>query len=101
MRRPRVGADAFPTGGPEATDRALARANDASAIVLVEGYSDQVALETLAARRGRNLAAEGVAVVPVGGAKAVARFVTRFGPHGSDTRLAGLCDLGEEEMVRS
>ena len=35
--------------------------------MLVEGISDQGAVETLARRRGRDLAAERVAVVPMGG----------------------------------
>jgi hypothetical protein len=64
--------------------------------VLVEGTSDQVALEALAERRGRNLAAEGTTVVPIGGAQAIGNFLRRFGPHGLDVRLAGLCDAAEE-----
>jgi hypothetical protein len=64
--------------------------------VLVEGVSDKVALETLALRRGRNLAAEGVSVLPIGGAQAVGRFLTRYGPRGSNVELAGLCDAAEE-----
>ena len=70
------------------------------AVVLVEGSSDQVALETLAERRGRNLGAEGVSVVPIGGAQAIGRFLNRFGPQGSDVRLAGLCDAAEEGDFR-
>jgi hypothetical protein len=65
-------------------------------VVLVEGISDQVAVETLAGRRGRNLAAEGISVVPMGGAQAVGGFLDRFGPRGLDVRLSGLCDAGEE-----
>ena len=65
--------------------------------MLVEGVSDQVALETLARRRGRDLAAEGVSVLPIGGAHAVGRFLDRYGPRGSDVMLAGLCDAGEED----
>jgi hypothetical protein len=90
----------FPPAGPEATNRALAKAGRARAVVLVEGFSDQIAIETLAVRRGRDLAAEGVVVVPIGGAQAVARFARQFGPRGSNLRLAGLCDLGEEEVYR-
>jgi hypothetical protein len=97
-RRARV--DSVPGGGPQATRRALARLGDSRAIVLVEGISDQIALETLAARRGRNFDREGVSVVPIGGAQAIGRFLTRFGPSGSDLRLAGLCDTGEEEVFR-
>jgi len=70
------------------------------AIVLVEGTSDQHALEALAERRGRSLDAEGIAIVPIGGAQSIGRFLTRFGPHGLDVRLAGLCDAGEEADFR-
>ncbi len=70
------------------------------AIVLVEGLSDQIALETLAVRRGRDLGGEGISVVPIGGAQAIGRFLARFGPQGSNARVAGLCDAGEEELFR-
>jgi hypothetical protein len=89
-----------PTAGPEATARALAKVSDASAIVLVEGVSDQIALEALAVRRGRDLGAQHVVVLPVGGAHAVVRHLTRFGPKGANVRLAGLCDVGEEAVFR-
>jgi hypothetical protein len=89
-----------PPGGPQATRRALARVADARAIVLVEGISDQIALATLAARRRRDLDDEGIVVVPIGGAQAIGRFLARFGPRGLDTKLAGLCDAGEEEVFR-
>jgi hypothetical protein len=62
----------------------------------VEGVSDQAAVEALAVRRGRDLEAEGVAVVPIGGAQAIGRFVEHYGPHGLGLRLAGLCDAAEE-----
>jgi hypothetical protein len=87
-------------GGPPATTRALARANEARAVVLVEGISDQIALETLAARRDRDLERERVAIVPIGGAHAIERFLRRFGPHGQGATLAGLCDAGEEDVFR-
>ena len=64
--------------------------------MLVEGVSDQRALEALASRRGRNLDEELVSVVPMGGAQAIGSFLDRFGPHGLDVRLAGLCDVAEE-----
>ena len=81
-KRARAGArtEAVPGGGPQATKRALERLGESRAIVLVEGLSDQIALETLAARRGRNLDAEGISVVPIGGAQAIERFLARFGP---------------------
>jgi hypothetical protein len=70
------------------------------AVVLVEGISDQVALEALAQRRGRNLDAEGISIVPIGGAQAIGNFLDRFGPNGYDVKLAGLCDAGEEGDFR-
>jgi hypothetical protein len=70
------------------------------AVVLVEGVSDKVALETLAVRRGRNLAAESVSVVPVGGAQAIGRFLKLYGPGGLDVVLAGFCDAGEQHAMR-
>jgi hypothetical protein len=67
------------------------------AVVLVEGISDKHALEALAERRGRDLDAEGVAVVPIGGAQALGRFLSS---QAHDVRLAGLCDAGEERDFR-
>jgi hypothetical protein len=67
-----------------------------SAVVLVEGMSDQGAIEALAKRHGRNLAQEGVVVVAMGGAQAIGRFLDLFGPPRTDVKLAGLCDAGEE-----
>lgn len=69
-------------------------------VVLVEGISDQVALEALAERRGRNLDAEGISIVPMGGATNIRSFLDVFGPPGLDVRLAGLCDAGEEDDFR-
>jgi len=89
-----------PAAATEATARALVKAAAADAVVLVEGISDQIAGETLGVRRGRDLGAEGMVVLPVGGAHAVTRYLTRFGPAGAGLRLAGLCDLGEENVFR-
>lgn len=69
-------------------------------VVLVEGISDQVAIEALALRLGRDLAAEGVMVVAMGGATSIRRFLDLFGPSGLGLRLAGLCDAGEEGFLR-
>jgi hypothetical protein len=73
---------------------------DVSTVVLVEGISDQRAVEALARRHGRDLRVEGIAVVPMGGAHAVASFVDHYGPRGRGLRLAGLCDIGEEPFFR-
>ena len=66
------------------------------AVILVEGVSDQAAIESLAVRRGRDLGGEGVFVVPMGGATNSGHFLDLFGPRGLGVRLAGLCDEGEE-----
>lgn len=69
----------------------------ARAVVLVEGISDRIALETLAARRGRDLVVEGVTVVPIGGAQAIGRSL---GALADGVSVAGLCDAGEEREFR-
>ena len=76
---------------PQTAEAFLART-----VVLVEGISDQLALRALAERRGRNLDAEGISIVPMGGARNIGRYLDLFGPQGFDVRLAGLCDLAEE-----
>jgi hypothetical protein len=82
-REPRAGAAAAPR-----------------AVVLVEGRSDQAALETLAGRRGRILGPGGISVVPMGGATNIGHFLDVFGPRGLGVRLAGLCDAAEEGYFR-
>jgi hypothetical protein len=77
-----------------------AEAFQGRAVVLVEGVSDQVALEALAKRRGRDLEAEGVSILPIGGAQAIGSFLELLGPQGYDVKLAGLCDVGEEDEFR-
>ena len=84
----------------EATAAALARAESARAVVLVEGISDQMALETLASRLGRDLGAEKIVIVPIGGAHAVTRYLVRFGPEGAGLTIVGMCDAGEEHYFR-
>jgi hypothetical protein len=69
---------------------------DPQAIVLVEGVSDQLALEALATRRGHDLNAQGISIVAMGGATNIGSFLKRWGPQGLGLRLAGLCDANEE-----
>jgi hypothetical protein len=84
-----------------AVAEAAARAAPGSCtVVLVEGMSDQAAVRVLAARQGRDLRAEGVFVVPMGGATNIGHFLGLFGPRGFGVRLAGLCDEGEEGDFR-
>jgi len=68
------------------------------AVVIVEGDSDRVALETLAKRRGRDLAAEGVEITAIGGAHAIRRFMEKL--DGSEVQLVGLVDARQEEVFR-
>jgi hypothetical protein len=86
----------IPSGGPEATARALERVDAARSVVLVEGLSDELALDALGRLRGVDLEAERVAILPIGGAHAVGRFAARF-PH---ARVGGLCDAGEQDLFR-
>src|SRR5262245_57546782 len=60
-----------PAAATEATARALTKAAAAESILVVEGISDQIAIETLAARLGRDLDADRVVVLPTGGAHAM------------------------------
>jgi hypothetical protein len=61
-------------------------------VVLVEGVSDRLALEALASRLGRDLEAEGVDVVPMGGYGNLPRALDQH----RGARIAGLYDSGEE-----
>ena len=70
------------------------------AAVLVEGDSDRVALHTAAERRGRDLAAEGIDVVAMGGITNTRAFASHYGPRGLRVPLAGLYDAPEESKVR-
>ena len=89
-----------PDDRTESASPQTAEVSSARAVVLVEGISDRLALEALAERRGRNLDAEGVSILPMGGAQAIGRFLDRFGPRGLGVRLAGLCDAAEERDFR-
>jgi hypothetical protein len=99
-RRALAGYDSGPDATIRATARGLAKVDNAAAVVLVEGISDQIALETAAAGLGRDLEAERVVILPIGGAHAIGRFLTRLGTLGTRRRLAGLCDLREEAIFR-
>jgi Overcoming lysogenization defect protein-like, TOPRIM domain len=89
-----------PAAATEATAVALARADGARTVVLVEGVSDQIAVEALAGRLGRDLATEGVTVLPAGGAHGFGGYLRRFGPLGAGARLAGLYDAGAQRKLR-
>ncbi|MEQ8146152.1 TOPRIM nucleotidyl transferase/hydrolase domain-containing protein [Streptomyces sp. OP7] len=88
-------ATAWAAGGPGDPVRELAGRLSVRTVVLLEGLSDQAAVGALAARHGRDLAAEGVCVLPMGGAMNVGRFSALLGPRGLGLRLTGLCDERE------
>ncbi|GAA2065258.1 hypothetical protein GCM10009801_10420 [Streptomyces albiaxialis] len=83
-------------GGSGERARDLAARLDVRTVVLLEGPSDFAAVEALAALRGRDLAAEGVCVLPMGGAMSVGRYAGLLGPNGLGLRLTGLCDEREQ-----
>ncbi|MFF4086539.1 TOPRIM nucleotidyl transferase/hydrolase domain-containing protein [Streptomyces nigra] len=86
---------AWAAGGDGGPARELAGRLPVRVAVLLEGPSDAAAVNALAQRRGRDLAAEGVCVLPMGGAMSVGRFAELLGPSGLGIRLAGLCDERE------
>ncbi|QHZ00275.1 hypothetical protein SSPS47_34815 [Streptomyces sp. S4.7] len=89
---------AWAAGGPGERAHELAASLPVRAAVLLEGPSDVAAVNALAARRGRNLAAEGICVLSMGGAMSVGRFVSLLGPPGLGVRLTGLCDEQERSF---
>lgn len=67
------------------------------AVLLVEGGSDREAVLAAARGQGRDLVAEGVAVVPMGGATGIRRCLAAVPP---GVRVGGLYDVGEADVVR-
>src|SRR5215475_13133290 len=63
-------------------------------VVLVEGITDRIALESVARRLG--LVLDGIEIVPIGGAQAIRRASARY----EGERVVGLCDVGEERWFR-
>jgi hypothetical protein len=69
-------------------------------VVLVEGHSDRVALETLAEIAGRDLSAAGVEIAVMGGITNTRTFASRYGPRGLAVPLLGLYDAPDEAKLR-
>ncbi|MGH3417300.1 MAG: TOPRIM nucleotidyl transferase/hydrolase domain-containing protein [Actinocrinis sp.] len=86
------------TGG--GTGGSTERHTATQAVVLVEGVSDRVALETVARRRGMDLEADGVAVVAMDGITNVSRFLAHYRANEPHTQITGLYDEAEESFVR-
>ncbi|MGW6820079.1 TOPRIM nucleotidyl transferase/hydrolase domain-containing protein [Streptomyces sp. NPDC055005] len=95
MQAFRNAVDDWASGGPGGPAGELARLLGLRTAVLLEGPSDLAAVEALTVRRGRDLAAEGVCVVSMGGAMSVGRYAGLLGPPGLGLRLTGLCDERE------
>ncbi|WP_354638090.1 TOPRIM nucleotidyl transferase/hydrolase domain-containing protein [Kitasatospora camelliae] len=95
MRAFRDAVTSWAGGGPGEPAGELAVRLGLRTAVLLEGPSDLAAVETLAERHGRDLAAEGVCVLPMGGAMNAGRYAALLGPPGLGLGLAGLCDEGE------
>ncbi|WP_256104717.1 TOPRIM nucleotidyl transferase/hydrolase domain-containing protein [Streptomyces sp. ODS05-4] len=91
----RTAVGVWASGGDGEVVRELAGRVPVGAVVLLEGLSDAAAVEALAAGLGRDLAADGVCVLPMGGAMNVGRFAEFLGPSGLGLRLTGLCDENE------
>ena len=68
-------------------------------VVLVEGNSDRTALLTLAARDGRDLAAEGITIVAMDGITNTGAFAARYGPMGLGLTLRGMYDAPDEDKL--
>ena len=88
--------DGYETGAEahlRATEAALAAAVDATVVVLVEGISDQIAVDAMLARSDRGLD-DLVVAVPIGGAQAVDKALARFSER-DDLMVLGLCDYAE------
>jgi len=70
----------------------------AQLVILVEGVSDQLAIEVVAERLGRDLDSDGLSVVPMHGAGNIKAYARLFGPTGLDLKMAGLCDAAEANL---
>src|SRR5690349_12737360 len=96
---PRIDADDLAPGPrpPLAVEaaRELLVAAGARAAILVEGWSDLAALEALARKRGLDLTAARIGIVPMGGITNISKFAEGLGPRSLGLRLAGLCDAAE------
>ncbi|GHE41358.1 hypothetical protein GCM10018785_08740 [Streptomyces longispororuber] len=92
--------DAREAGDAGDSVRELAARLSVRTVVLLEGRSDAEAVDALAARHGRDLAAEGVCVLSMGGAMSVGRYARLLGPAGLGLRLTGLCDEAERGYYR-
>ncbi len=92
-----------PTGiqPPLTVAQALARVTQARAraAILVEGWSDEAAIEAAALHGGAALAARGVVLLPVGGVTNLGKFAQALRAETPSLQLAGLYDASEESVA--
>ena len=74
-----------------------AEAYFAETVVLVEGFSDLLAVRVLAEKLGIDLDASGVSVISLEGADLIPHYLKLLGPPGLDVNLRGLCDADREQ----
>jgi hypothetical protein len=65
-------------------------------VILVEGITDRIALEAVAAKLGLDLVSAGIEIVPIGGAQAIRRAAADYDAE----QVVGLCDAAEERWFR-
>jgi ABC-type lipoprotein export system ATPase subunit len=92
------------TGMPEVDAARLSRystsltaeAYFAETTILVEGFSDLLAVRVLAERTGVHLDGAGVSVISLEGKTMFKHYLQLLGPEGLDVKLRGVCDLDAE-----
>lgn len=94
------GYETGPDGAARAGAAAWARLDEARAVLLVEGVSDQIAVDASARVLGIDLDAAGVVVFPINGAHAIGRVLPELQATAPTARICGLFDIGEERFVR-
>ena len=70
-----------------------------SALILVEGTSDEILVRRVAYLMGVDLDAFGISVVELGGANDFPNAIQLFGPDGFDIRLLALVDVTEQRVL--
>jgi hypothetical protein len=71
----------------------------ARSAILVEGWSDQAAVQTWARTCAVDLADHAIVVLPVGGITNMGKFVAALGAPGLGVRMSGLYDASEEQLT--
>ena len=92
-----IGGPRRPLEVSEAIDR-VARERARSAI-LVEGWSDQAAVEAWARACAVDLPENGIVVLPVGGITNMGKFVSALRAPGLTVKLSGIYDASEEFLT--